>query len=91
MEDLFFYFLVGMVGGDIANEIAKKDRKTKIPIQLLFSISFSTIYIIGLIFFSLVYFFRGYKIPWANLGIFCIIIASLIATIIFLLEKLVKR
>lgn len=91
MEDLFFYFLVGMVGGDIANDMAKNNKKFKLPIPLIFSISFSTLYVIGLLFFAIVYFLKGYEIPWKNLSIFCLAIAFLISIFIFVLERIRKN
>lgn len=91
MDELFFYFLVGMVGGDIANEISKSNKRINLPVTLVFSSIFSFIYTIGLISFLLIHFIKGYLIPWSNLGIVSIIIASLVAITIFIADKLRKN
>lgn len=91
MNDLYFYFLIGMFGSDIANEIANKNRKIDIPILLLFSIIFTLTYNIGLFFFYLVYKIKGFPIPWSSLSLSCLYFAFLVSVIVFLLDKLKKR
>lgn len=83
MNDLYFYFLIGMFGSDIANEIANKNRKLDVPILLLFSIIFTLTYNIGLFFFYLVYKIKGFLIPWLSLSLSCLGFAFLVSVIVF--------
>ena len=91
MENFIIYFLVGMLGTDIANEIAKKDSKVNIPKFVLFSLCFTISYLIGFVFFYLVYLFKGFTVPWQGLGVSCLSISLLFLLMIFILSMFKKQ
>lgn len=89
MEDsLLFYFLIGMLGNDIARHIVSKDKDIKISLFLLFSLIFSTVYITGLLFFVIVYFLAQFSIPWQGLGVFSFAFSFCASLLMWLLQKI---
>lgn len=90
MDNLFFAFLAGIIGGELATRLAKNDTKIEIPILFVYLISFSTIYSVSFIFTGIVFLLKGFPIPWEGIGIFSILI-SLTISIILLVIKKVKR
>ena len=90
MDKLFFAFLAGIVGGELATRLVKNDKKIEISIPLVYLISFSTIYSVSFIFTGIVFLLKSFPIPWKGIGIFSILI-SLTISIILLVIKKVKR
>lgn len=90
MDNLFFAFLAGIVGGELATRLAKNDTKIEIPILFVYLISFTTIYTVSFIFTGIIFLLKGFPIPWDGIGIFSIL-TSLTITVILLIIKKVKR
>lgn len=90
MDNLILSVLVELFGGTLEHYLAKNDRKINMPIGLIYMISFSIIYSVSIAFTSIVYFVKGFPIPWKSIGLFSIIISLFISTVLFCLKKIVK-
>lgn len=90
MQDLLLSFLVGMVGGDIAHQLAKDNQKIRLTFPILiviFSVIFSGIYLLGLGFFIVAWLIKGYPILWQQLGVFSLVFAVLVSVLLALFDR----
>lgn len=90
MDNLFFAFIAGIIGGELATRLVKNDTKIKISIPLAYLISFTAIYTVFLICTGIIFLLKGFPIPWGGIGIFSILISLTISVILFIIKK-VKR
>ena len=91
MHDFLIFFLVGMLGSDVAHNISNKDANIKISFAFvitLFSLIFTLCYVMGLMTCLIGYFLNDFIIPWQNLGLFCLIVAFLITLSVFIMDKI---
>lgn len=90
MDNLIISLLFGVLGGEVATYLEKKDRKINLPIRLIYLVSFAIIYNVSMIFTGLVYLLKGFPIPWSSIGIFSILISLSISIALFFL-KIIKK
>ena len=89
MDNLIFAFLSGMLGGELANYVAKNDKRVELPTLLIYLISFSIVYTISVTFTGIVYLIKGFPIPWKWIGVFSISTSLALSLILFTI-KLVR-
>lgn len=88
MEDFLLFFLTGMLGAELANKLTKENYSIKIPFILIYCIIFAFLYTLAIIFFSIIFFIKGFIIPWQGVGIACLTFSFSIAAIISIIDKL---
>lgn len=79
--------IAGIVGGEIANWLSGKNRAVKPSFFILYSLCFTTIYSLTILFFYIIYLIKGFLIPWFGLFITSSLISFFVSISLILLDK----
>lgn len=79
--------IAGILGGEFAEWLSTKDRTIKIPPFVLYSLCFTIIYSLALLFVSVVYFTKGFPIHWSGLFVVSSLISFSISLFVFVVDK----
>lgn len=78
--------IAGIVGGELVDWVAGQDRQIKLPFVVIYSLCFTMIYSLTLLFFGVAYFLFDRAIPWAKFSIVVMVISVLISLILTIID-----
>lgn len=85
-DNLMFAILCAMIGREIAEYYFKNDKKVNLPFFVIYSLIFSSLFSISLIFFIIAYLIKSYPIPWGGMAIVSLSISLLTVIVVYLYD-----